>query len=362
MEAFVIYEGSKPWSFGCHAMFSYDDYWFFQRILQCRECELRRLYQRLAAKELSTQKTDGLVCQPLRPRHHFHTITRILKVIKTVDQRIKATRSPLERHKLRSLTCEDHLFDAFDYIFHAADDNIHHLRIPGIGSSPPAKWVNEIFPRGQTVLYYAGLSKFQRASSVNILRDITNSCLAVPIKRESIAVKKANRRWLRAYSDLSSNKVEHREGKRVRFAKGQALVQVRPLIQYARAAQILRKDKTWLFAALCRRRADSVDERMRRTKLGKIFKSSKQPANKEEEEAAEDDNEKLPNICIENEREASDKEESTSEEEEEEDEEEGYTDDSSEENEESKDDDSMEEASDEEDSSGDDSDDDDDEF
>lgn len=130
MKAFVIYEGSKPWSFGWHAMFSYDDYLFFQRILECKKCKLRRLYQRLAAKELFTRKTDGLVCQLPGPQNHFHRITRILRVINTVDQRIKIAKLPIERHRLRSMVCENHLFDAFDYIFHAADDNIHHLRIP----------------------------------------------------------------------------------------------------------------------------------------------------------------------------------------------------------------------------------------
>nr|CDS27569.1 expressed protein [Hymenolepis microstoma] len=271
-------------------MFSYDDQCFFLRILECKKCQLRRLYHKLAVKELSAGNTTELISEPVEIKRHFHSITRILQVIKSIDQLIKNTKSHHEKLQIRKMVCNEHVIDIYEFIIHAADDNIHHLHLSGIGSSPPARWVKEILPAGQTELYFVGSGWKRRDFQTSVLCDIANKSLVLsPEKKQSKAIRDANKRWAKGYSNLESAKVEQKEERKsVRFVRGNGLVTEHRLIYHAGAAQILRKDKTWVLESMHRQR--TMDEKEESKKFGEsnnrgVFKNLFQP----EEDKVEED-------------------------------------------------------------------------
>lgn len=83
-----------------------------------------------------------------------HSITRLFRVFYILDHLNEFDLSPEEQDILRQSVCKEHIKEAYDYILWAGGDNIYHLCHSGIGSSPPAKWVKFVFPRGQTELYF----------------------------------------------------------------------------------------------------------------------------------------------------------------------------------------------------------------
>ncbi|VDO03525.1 unnamed protein product [Rodentolepis nana] len=270
-------------------MFSYDDQCFFLRILECKKCQLRRLYHKLAAKELASRNAAELISEPIKIKRHFHSITRLLRVINSIDQQIKNTKSRYEQLQIRKMVCNEHVIDVYEFVIRAADDNVHHLHLSGIGSSPPAKWVKEIIPPGQTELYFVGSGWKRRDFQTSILCDIVNKSMTLsPEKKQSKAIRDANRRWAKGYSNVESAKVEQKEeGKSVRFARGNGLVTEHRLIYHAGAAKILRKDKTWVLESLHRQLMG--DETEEPKKLGesnnrRVAKTSVQP----EEDKGED--------------------------------------------------------------------------
>ncbi|VUZ52640.1 unnamed protein product [Hymenolepis diminuta] len=317
-ESFLIYSGSRPWSFGRHAMFSYDDQCFFLRILECKKCLIRRLYHKLAARELSAGNTTDLVSEPLKTKRHFHSITRLLRVIKSIDLLIKNTKPHHEKLQIGRMVCKEHVIDAYEYVIRAADDNVHHLNLQGIGSSPPAKWVKKILPPGQTELYFVGSGWKRREIQFAVLRDIANKPLTLsPKKKYSKAVRDANKRWTKGYSNLESVKVEQKEGgKSVRFARGSGLVKEHLLIHHAEAAKILRKDKTWVIESMHRRQVECEEgeyKKMCEYNLRGIFKKSLHAEEEKEEDKGEGEKENIgeenvESISFENEFTSSDSE------------------------------------------------------
>lgn len=269
--AFEIYKNSRPWSFGTHAMLSVDDLNFVQAMLQCRWCCLRLIYHRLARQELAgptecvkAGKSSGAgkwsvagksSSGTLRHTHHLHTLTRLIKAISSEQEARKACRNQKPRRRV----CRIHAADVLQYMLYAADDDIYHLHIRGVASSRPAKWVGEIFVKGQSQLYrmLGGDSEVKKDDDSS---DFGHFDWISP-KVVSKVVIEANRRWNDYYGgDMNRGAVQShvaKTNKRVRFPNGSPVTGVFNLVVYAVKNRCIRRDHTWI---------DAAKERLRREK------------------------------------------------------------------------------------------------
>ncbi len=287
------------------------------RMLECKKCRLRHVYQSLASREIC--QSDVLNCGPLRPRHHFHKLTRLIKAVNVASQKqsilyrcggsflrfpkpiaSSAVHQPAisRKSRVRRWICKNHATDLFRYLFYAADDAVDDLELTQVNSARPAKWTDAVFPKGQTEFYFRGLSKFERAATAPCFRPtfsvpnllindadfITPTCglmlllgskpstePAEPAAPE-LDIPDANRRWSEAYGELDSPKCMKDCIKTVHFPKFNPVVGTRQIIAYNTASRLLRKDRTWEFHFMDRLREgnspsdDEFEEEERRLK------------------------------------------------------------------------------------------------
>lgn len=183
---------NNHWSFGSNALLSKYDLGFLWRMLECRNCRLRLIYQTLAAKEVTD--SDTLEYAPLKPRHHFHKLSRLVEAVnvathkQTTLYRSAATSCVINRSRsrpaylgretkvrtmrVRHWICNHHATDLFRYLFYAAEDAVDTFDLSQIHASSPSRWAGVVFPKGQTDIYDKGLSQFERTRSVPNFRPV----------------------------------------------------------------------------------------------------------------------------------------------------------------------------------------------
>ncbi|KAM7535773.1 hypothetical protein Aperf_G00000094883 [Anoplocephala perfoliata] len=276
---FEIYENNRPWSFGIHAMLSIDDLNFLRATLECKWCYLRHNYHLLVRQELadatkcaksatpspstSAVASSSLSVQPSVQHSHFHSLTRLIKAIVTPVRKEEGKRRSRRGTSYRRV-CRRHAGDVLRYILYAVDDDIYHLHIRGVASSCPAKWVGEIFVKGESRLYRKLDEMRKRDADSCLPGNSDRGNLALPHSRRRVRkeIMEANRRWNEYYGgvgDMSGGRtpVHHvaKTNKRVRFPNGPALTKVFHLTANATKNGIVRRDHGWREAA---------DERHRR--------------------------------------------------------------------------------------------------
>ncbi|KAM7535288.1 hypothetical protein Aperf_G00000095975 [Anoplocephala perfoliata] len=270
-------------------------------MLECQKCRLRQVYHSLIARELSDRPAADC-WGPVKPRHHLHQLARIIRAVLIACRRQRTLyrsggrpcsfNSPLpetllsRRPWVQRWICRCHATDLFHYLLYAADDDIYDLHLNEVDSSRSAKWVGDIFPKGQSELYRKSLSDFEKASCLsqfrtsatypNFLRTyddfaptscglkliVGTSDLFAPFGRRSSEpdIEAANRRWNEGYKDLDSVKHVEKVGKCVRFPKFSPVTSVHHLITYETACRHLREDRTWEFCVLDRIRGGESDD------------------------------------------------------------------------------------------------------
>lgn len=222
--AFAVYEDFKPWSFGPHALLSCSDYYYFTSILGCKRCSLRRLYHKLAAKELSKSQSSEWFIESLKPKRYFHSIIRLIKVIDDIEDRLRSSESQEERSKLRALICKEHANEIFQCMIYSADHISHNARMPNPVPSVGAKWVNGIFPSSSSPPLPP--SPPPRADSTSL----TN--LVPHLSKESEAVLLANWRWSHLYHNVDPENRQRKGVKRVSFPEGSPVTHVYSAPEY----------------------------------------------------------------------------------------------------------------------------------
>ncbi|CDI98594.1 expressed conserved protein [Echinococcus multilocularis] len=304
----TCFELNRTWDFGSHALLSQNDLLFLSSMLECRKCRLRHIYHSLAARELSMRSHD-LIMGPIKPRLHFHQLSRLIKAILIATKKQRTLyRSggslcsfvppisglpPPRPPRVRRWICNNHATDVFRFMFYAADDNIFHLHLREVQASPPAKWVRVVFPEGQTEFFTKGLSEFEKASSVPRFRTsctgsnlllgndfVPSFGLTLILGTEKFSgssrgklskkdIEDANRRWNDGYKDLKPLKREEECRKRVSFPKYSPVTRIHHLITYGTAMRLLRKDRTWEFYCVDRtREGRTVEEEVEEEEAG----------------------------------------------------------------------------------------------
>nr|CDS27568.1 expressed protein [Hymenolepis microstoma] len=298
------FEFNNPWSFGSHALLSDDDRVYVTRLLECQKCRIRQVYHSVIARELSKRPANDS-WQPIRSRHHFHQLTRLIRAVLIACKLQKSLYRtggsictsippiyglPLSRPpRLRRWICQCHATDLFHYILYADEDDIYDLQLNQVDSSKPAKWTKYVFPKGSSILYEKSLSKFEKTTSVSQFRNsVTCPSLTIPydeffqpssgfgllmgtaVVRKAVEHKyvtkgeiaDANRRFNEGYKNLDSVKHVVKEGKCVRFPKFSPVTRVHNLITYETACRYLRRDRYWelCFMARVREGLDNTDE------------------------------------------------------------------------------------------------------
>ncbi|KAL5960436.1 hypothetical protein TSMEX_011794, partial [Taenia solium] len=320
----VCFELNRTWDFGSHALLSQDDLIFLSCMLECRKCRLRHVYHSLAARDLSLHPHD-LVMGPIQPRLYFHQLSRMIKAIlvATKKQRILYRSGgslcsfmppisglpPPRLPRVRRWICSSHATAVFRYMFYAADDNVFHLHLREVQSSRPAKWVGEVFPKGQTEFFTKGLTKFELASSVPRFRtsctvpnfapensEFALTGLTFMLETKGLRgptfgrllsrgdIEDANRRWNEGYKDIKPIKQEVSCGKSVRFPKYSPVTRIHRMITYETALRLLRKDRTWEFCFMDRMREGRfVEDETEEEEADEISAATAAAAHSEEE-------------------------------------------------------------------------------
>lgn len=227
-ESFVIYSCALPWDFGIERSQSASDFRYFGSLLECKKCKLRRLYHKAVTKFLAraSDLPSSHFLKDLQFPNNFHSITRLINVIRDVELRIRRSNTPEKQKQLRKLICEGHAKEVFGYVLYIADPDIDeptkdHVKLP----SKYTKRVCQIFPEGCSLLD-SGVT-IDTDASQPILNPV--DILMRNSEMKSERARLANLRWSVMYSEVSVNRCQSTPSrdKKVHFPEGNPVTETR---------------------------------------------------------------------------------------------------------------------------------------
>lgn len=187
-------------------------------------------------KARQRQRSHWLQHHPFDARN-TSTVWRCLAILAVEEERKR-------RQTTHRRVCEIHGSDVLQYILDAADDDIYHLHIHGVASSLPAKWVGNIFAKGQSRLckMLDGESEVKKDDGSSI-----SGCFDwIFPKIVSKQLMEANRRWNDYYGGYVGMTVRQvsKANKQMNILNGTPVTKIFHLVVHA-----VRNHHTWMEAA-----------------------------------------------------------------------------------------------------------------
>ncbi|VEL20842.1 unnamed protein product, partial [Protopolystoma xenopodis] len=226
----------RCWSFGRHALLPEAHIWVVWRLLQCRKCHLRILYQSLAARELKSELEKncsltffiGFRHQRIA-RHHFHSLTRLIRAVllglamkrhASTDEDLYCFGSSLSNKfhiiSSKAWVCIEHGRELFDMLYNT-DEDTFVVRADSNHSVPIAadeRYAQLILPPGRSNFFRCCLrmdklrpsipAPLESSSSASTVIDFSLGSAPADPSSTSHLLASANSRWSSFYEASNS--------------------------------------------------------------------------------------------------------------------------------------------------------------